>query len=180
MNRRNFLKSSASSLALVAVSAAVTLPLTGCDNATDILNTVLNSADAILQVAQPGTAWAAQFHSAIVALESAEADWKAGSAVAIVISALNTLAAVASVVPISAPYSPLIDVLVAGIDAVLTALAPSNPVAASAQLKLRATPNVHYGRVTLHKHILQTNVGAYKKQFNEAAIKAGLPQAKLK
>lgn len=158
MNRRQFLTNSTATAASLFV-----LPMVGCtDNALNILNTVIDSALAVLKVAEPNAPWVSSFNDAVNALKSAEASWKGGSAVTIVISALNTLAAVAATIPLTMVYSPLIDILVAGIDAVLLAL----PQAASA--KLSASHNPRVGRVALKKpHALQSHVGTYKKQWND-------------
>lgn len=173
MNRRNFLKSTAA----VGVGSLVAFPLVGCDssNVTNILNTVLNSAEAVLAVAEPNAPWAQQFRDAVTALQAAETQWKAGSAVTIVIAALNTLAAVAAVIPFTATYSPLIDILVAGIDAVLTAIGTGSTPALAGR-------NARVGRVILKKpHVFQNEVGAYKAQWNEVvATHPGLSPAKLK
>jgi hypothetical protein len=174
MNRRTFLAGTAASGLAVAASS---IPLTGCnaDNVEGILNTVLESSEAVLKVAEPGAAWVGPFSEAVTALETAEANWKAGSTVTIVIDALNTLSAVAAVIPFTAAYSPLINLLVAGIDAVLGAI----PQAAGNKA---LAPNVRTGRTSLQKpHLLETRVGAYKKQWNAiVAANPALADAKLK
>lgn len=171
MNRRTFLGSSAA----LGVISLVSLPTVGCAyDPTAIINTVLDSAVAVLAVADPAAPWVIDFKNAVATLKSAEAQWKSGSAITIVISALNTLAAVAAVIPLTAMYSPLIDILVAGIDAVLVAIDTSAAKTVS--------HNARVGRVLLKKpHVLQTEVGAYKAQWN-AVVSANplLSAAKLK
>lgn len=171
INRRSFLKSSVALGALAVVS----FPTIGCSsNATAVLNTVLNSAQAVLAVAEPNAPWAGDFKNAISALENAETQWKAGGAVTVVISALNTLAAVAAVIPFTATYSPLIDILVAGIDAVIVAIAPTAAPTVS--------HNARIGRIVLKKpHALQSEIGAYKAQWNAiVSANPALSAAKLK
>lgn len=165
INRRKFL----SGVSILSASSLVTLPLTGCSpEDVNILNTVLASAEAVLAVAEPGASWAASFASAVTALKNAETSWQGGSPVSIVISALNTLAAVSAAIPVTAVYSPLIDVLVAGIDAVLTALPVSTAATISRVGISNAAGNPHYGRASLRKpHFLQSHVGAYKTQWND-------------
>lgn len=174
MNRRCFLKSASATL----LSAPVLLSMEGCnESAENVLNTVLEAASSIISVADQGAPWLSAFNNAVQALEGAESAWKAGSPVDVVISALNTLAAVTAVIPVTAAYSPLIDVLVAGIDSVLGLLVPS----ASARFRLRTTPNPHQGRVALRKpHLFQTRVGAFKEQYNATAVQCGFPQAKIR
>jgi hypothetical protein len=162
-NRRQFL----GGLAAAGALSLTTLPAMGCSGSevVDELNTLLSSAESVLNVAEPGAPWVVEFVAAVAALKQAEASWQSGSAVTIVISALNTLAAVAAVVPLTALYSPLIDVLVAGIDAVLTAL-PVSLVGPAATRALLSNPRA--GRVQLKKpHFMQSKVGAYKHQWNE-------------
>lgn len=171
MNRRQFLTQSTAT-----ATSLFLLPMIGCaDNAVKILNTVIDSAVAVLKVAEPGASWVANFSDAVNALKQAEASWQGGSAVTIVISALNTLATVAATIPLTEVYSPLIDILVAGIDAVLLAL----PQAASARLSSQHNPRV--GRVALKKpHMLESHVGVYKKQWNDIVdAEPALAAAKL-
>lgn len=153
-NRRTFFLGAGA----LALTAAVTLPTIGCTpNWEGILNTLITSGEAVLKVAEPNAMWLKPFESALTALQGAEAQWKAGSAITIIESALNTLAAVAAVIPFTAVYSPLIDILVAGIDAVLSAISP-----APSGTKLAAAHNARVGRAKLKA---QTQ-SAYKAQWN--------------
>lgn len=159
-NRRSFMLKSVAVLA----ASAVSIPLTACDSSKiePILNSVLTSASAVLKVAEPNAPWLPQYQNAVSALQSAEVQWKAGGSIVIVTNALNTLAAVSAVIPITAPYSPLIDVLVVGIESLLTAIAPSSPALQ------KATFNPHRGRAVLLKpHVTESVSSAYKRQWNE-------------
>lgn len=158
MDRRQFLATSSATAATLLL-----MPTIGCtDNPIAIINTVLDSAAAVITVAEPGAPWVAQMQAAITTLKNAEASWKSGSAVTIVVSALDTLAAVAAVIPFTAIYSPLIDILVAGIDAVLAAL----PLSTKARLSDQHNPRA--GRTALKRpHALESHVGVYKKQWND-------------
>jgi hypothetical protein len=172
MNRRKFIQKTIGSVLLLAM---VIWPIQGCTDTTEnILNTVINSSLAVIKVADPNASWLPEFASAVAALEQAETDWKGGSPIAVVESALATLEAVTAQIPLTAVYSPLIDVLVAGIDAVLATL-PSTaaPVANARTIALTANP--HRGRVVLNqpKHVgklsIQSHVAAYKAQWNDIA-----------
>jgi hypothetical protein len=165
---------STSLIALVLVAALV---MTSCTfNVTAMLNTVISATQAILKVAAPTDPWAAQLSAALTALQQAETSWKAGGAIAVVEDALNTLVAVTAVIPLTAPYSALIDVLVAGVDAVLNVIEPTPQVKA---MKAKLASNLHYGRIPLAKASLRhpTRQGAFKAQFNAVAKGIGLPQA---
>ena len=119
---------------LLSGTFAASVPLTGCTPAQieNEINTVLQETGAILAVAEPGAAWVAQLDKAAAALKAAEATWTAGGAVQDVINALNTIADITAVIPLTAAYSPLIDILVAGIDSVLELLVPKPVTTAQA------------------------------------------------
>jgi hypothetical protein len=179
MDRREFGKMSLAGIAIASLSSF----MTACAiNAKALLNTVIAAVQAVLKVAAPTEPWVAQLSAALNALVTAEeASWTAGGAVTIVIDALNTIANVCAVIPLTAVYSPLIDVLVAGIDAVLAVLVPP----AGAKLKVMAIANPHRGRVVINTPRrfagvqLQTEQGAFKGQWNDLATQIGLPQAKI-
>src|ERR1700690_3247925 len=109
MNRRDFGKTALA----VTVAGPALLSIDGCAPSTIVqdLNVVLNEAENVLSVVAADLPWLAEFKAAIAALQSAEAAWQGGSTVQMVIDALNTLVAVTAVIPFTAPYSPLIDVL---------------------------------------------------------------------
>ena len=100
MNRRKFLKRLASATAIALAAGATTVTIEGCTfNITDAINTVLNSALAILKVAEPGATWTGALANAIAALQKAETQWQSGGAATVVIDALNTIEAVLAVIP---------------------------------------------------------------------------------
>ena len=180
MQRRDFLKNSVTAAAIVAVAPS-SLLVEGCNkvNVKALLNTVLASAEAIIQVAQPNAPWIQPLESAILALQQAEQQWSAGGTVQVVISALNTIQAVLAVIPVTAAYSPLIAVLVAGIEAVLTALVPA-PAPTPATVNAAHNPYLSTHRVTLKKPgVFQTYQGAYRAQWNAKATELGLVKAKI-
>lgn len=175
MERRNFIR--LSSLAGVSMFFPALL---GCPGNTvrNILNTILDSTTAILRVAEPDAPWVADFVKAVNALKTAEASWSSGSPNAVLRDALDALMAVVAVIPLTAPYAPLIDILVAGIEAVISALGPQSGGIASANATVM---NPHSGRVVLKSSALQTKVGAYKQQWNEAVKQnPALAPAKLR
>jgi hypothetical protein len=178
-NRRQFITAST----VVAISP--TLLLEGCtlsqQDIENLINVALQSAAAVLAVAEPGAPWVADFQAAITALKTAEASWVGGGAIADVIAALNAVAAVAAAIPFTATYSPLIDVLIAGIDAVLAALpapttAPGAAVANATQplrahvTTLAVTYN-HHGRASVNGMFGKPSVSTYKSRWNAAVAK---------
>ena len=115
----------------------------------------------------------------MAALKSAEQGWIGGGAVQIVIQALNTLAAVAAVIPFTAVYSPLIDILVAGIDAVLEALPASTSVPYKGP-EITGTTYDHHGRVSIHNFFGQPSTRVYKDKWNKVvASNPALAAARL-
>lgn len=158
---------------------AVTAPLQGCSEAQTVneINTVLTEATSIISVADPTAPWVGQLKAAVAALKTAETGWQGGGAVADVDAALNTIEAVLAVVPVTAAYAPLVDVLVAAIEAVLGAL-PQPAVASVSALSKASNP--HIGRVHIKHHLFHSRVGEFKKAWNDAAAKSGLKNAELK
>lgn len=171
MQRRQFLEWSITGGACLIVWPT-SLAMEGCSfSVKGMLNTILDSLNAILKVAEPNASWLPGLQNAITALQQAEAQWENTGTVSIIEDALNTVAAVCAVIPLTELYSPLIDVIVAGIEAVLNFFAP-------ATVKLAIKGNPHQGRVTLNKpHFAQTYQGAYRGQWNDTARGLGLTQA---
>ncbi len=166
---------------LIALLLLGTMPIvatTGCQSSQVIneINVVLNEADAVLAVADPGAPWLPQLKSSIAALEAAESTWQNGGAVTLVEDALNTIAAVTAVIPQTAAYAPLIDVLVAGISAVLAAL----PQPASARVTATLMSNPHAGRYKLVNHWYHSPAGNLKANWNAVAKQHGLLQMAIK
>jgi len=171
MNRRQF---------VIAGGAVVTLGpsllMEGCsENPKVLLNTIIDSIEALLKVAEANAPWSATLQAALAALKTAEATWESGSSVQVVIDALNTVEEILDVIPETEVYAPLIAVLVSGIDAVLTLLVPANA------LPQVARRSVHYsGKITLRKpKFYQNKVSAYKAQWNELASSLNLTAAKI-
>jgi hypothetical protein len=180
LDRRCFLKLTGTAAAITVIPSS--LLLSGCNSESIVqgLNIVLQSAEGILNVLAPGDPWAADFQQAVAALQQAEAAWQGGGAINIIVSALNTLEAVTAVVPFTAPYSALIDILVAGIESVLLLIQNQNP-SVSVAAAATAHPNPHEGKYHLGRpHAFQTPVGVYRKAWNDA-VKANpvLAAAKL-
>ena len=183
MNRRNFLKVS------VAGAVLATAPtLEGCTSSevVNAINTVLKEAAAVLAVADPGAAWESELQQAIGALMTAEQQWQSGGAVQIVDDALNAIVAITAVIPLTAVYSPLIDVLVAAIEAVL-ALLPAAVSSVATKLtreqmeKSSATGNSHIGRYKMKTYWDHPTVsGRFKCNWNDVAKANNLDYAVLK
>ncbi len=174
MERREFLRKSVVASAVLVVTPSALL-MEGCSvDVKALLNTVINAAEAVLKVAQPNAPWLQPLENAILALQQAEQSWTGGSPVQVIISALNTVEAVLAVIPVTAVYSPLIAILVAGIEAVLAAVVPS-PVAVT------AVNNPYRGKAKLkgRSMVHPTHQGAFKAQWNETAVSVGCPYMKI-
>lgn len=167
----------------VALLAATTLPTTGCSasQVTNEINVVLTQATNILVVADPTATWVPQLQAAVTALKTAESSWSSGGSVQIVIDALNTVEAITAVVPLTAAYSPLIDIMVAGIEAAITALEPSVPAnSVAAAHRIQATQNPHIGRVSIAHHAFHSRSTEFKDAWNASAKVHNLVGAEIK
>lgn len=167
-----------SAVLAVLFLTATTAPLQGCSESTTAneINTVLTEATSILTVADPTAPWVGQLKAAIATLKTAEAGWVGGGAVADVDAALNTIEAIVAVVPVTAVYAPLVDVLVAGIEAILAALPASTAVSVS----LAKASNPHLGKVVIKHHLFHSRTKEFKDAWNAAAEKQGLRGALIK
>lgn len=182
MNRRSFLTRLAAATAAAMAVGATTVTLDGCTfDIEGAINMVLNSALAILKVAEPNAAWTAWLADAIGDLQRAETSWKAGGAATIVVDALNTIEAVLADIPATAIYSPLIDILFAGIEAAMAAFGLTSQLSPhSASLRAKIVNSPHAGKVKITPSFAHpTWQGTYKHTWNEKAKALGLPQAEI-
>jgi len=165
LTRRAFGKQTA---VLVAAGAlGPSLVLDGCSSTViNEINIVLKEAAAVLAVAEPGASWLEPLQNAIGALMTAEQEWQSGNTVQLVIDALNTIVAVTAAIPLTEVYSPLIDVLVAGIEMVLAALPQS---ANNAGAKATAAGNKHIGRTVIQRHWYHSEATDFKDTWNGVA-----------
>lgn len=182
MDRRMFMKS-ASIGGAIALVAPAALSVEGCtvSSATlkSYLNTVLDSAEKILALSSSTDSWFSTLSNAIAALKATEAQWDGSTAVAAVVSALDTVEAVLAVIPVTSGYSALIDLLVSAIEAILTTFVSTSKTK-TVKFNALAMQNPHRGRVPLKSpHFLQSKPGAFKSQWNTIAGDLGLSQAKL-
>ena len=162
---KNRIKATAASLIL---SLTLCTTLTGCTSAQveAEVNAVLTQATNVLVVADPSAPWVPQLQKAIADLKTAEATWTSGGTVAVVIDALNTIELITADIPLTAQYSPLIDVLVAGIEACLALL----PSTAATNMSAKMSRNPHIGRVVLKHHFtVSGNVKEFDNAWNSAA-----------
>lgn len=168
LNRRQFGRNA---IGLMAVgTVAPTVLLEGCAGSEVIneINVVLKQAAAVLAVLEPNTTWSIALQKAIAALMTAEQQWQTGSTVQLVIDALDAIVAITAVIPITAPYSPLIDILVAGIEAVLAALPASSN---NAGVRATANGNPHIGKYKFQSHWYRKTptAGEFKSAWNGVA-----------
>lgn len=186
LSRRSFLGCipagvcSLAALSVLPATAVLTTATTGCDSATlkSYLNAALESAEKILALSSSSDSWYSTLTSAVSALEATESAWSASTATTAVISALDTVEAVLAVIPATETYSSLIALLVSAIEAILTTFVASS--AKPVHIRALASSNPYRGRVPLRQpRHFQTQVGAYRAQWNEIATGLGLTQAKL-
>ncbi len=180
MTRRQFGKRSLTAVATVALAPGflATLELEGCAQAKAILNDVIDSAQALLAL-DPNAPWAQDLSKAIAALQAAESSWSSGGAVVIVEDALNTLEAVLAGISLKATYSPLVDILVAGIEAVLNVLFPQPASSPAAKARHASLADVHRGRVTVPAGSARAEQTWYRNTWNAKAAALGVPQAQI-
>lgn len=182
-SRRRFMKLCAAVSGTLA-AGAFTATLEGCAfNIEDAINTVLDSALALLKGAEPGASWIAPLANAITALEQAEATWQSGGAATIVIDALNTIEAVLAVIPATAAVSPLIDILIAGIEAVMSAFGLTAQPSRSASAKRAVivnSPRYRVAKLNGTSFLHPTWQGAYKAQWNIECDQVKQPQCKIR
>ena len=166
----------------LSATAGTSLFTEGCAltpaNVKALINVLITSIQNFILKVATGASWSVDLSAALAALQSAEQNWTSGGPITLIDDALNTITAVLAVIPLTAVFSPLVDIVVAGIEAVL-AVIPVTP----AVTKLRGTisTNPHHGRVVLRKPSLlhETPQGAYKAQWNGTCKQIGLPQAEL-
>ena len=172
--RRIFLRRLIAATSLAIASGATTVTIAGCSfSVKGVLNVIISAVQGLLKVI-PASALATSLSNALNALVQAEATWTSGGAPAVIIDALNTLEAVVAVIPFTAAYSPLIDVLVAGVEAVINYFVPAT---ATVTAKF---DNPHRGRVQLAQpHFLESHQAAIAKQWNDACDATGLVAAKI-
>jgi hypothetical protein len=177
MNRRNLLKS-VGALFTVAL-LPITLPLAACSfSVSGTLSVIIGAVQGILKYVAGSAPWATDLSAALNALQQAEATWQSGGAVAIIIDALNTLEAVCAVIPLTMIYSPLIDLIVTGIEAVINYFNP--PVASLSRPRATLLTNPHMGRIALKTPgSFETQQGSFKQQYNDVATGLGLTQLKI-
>lgn len=170
----------------LGLAAAVTLPAslleTGCAFSVEgTISTIISALGGILTYVGSSQPWAAAVQAALTALETQVAAWKAGGAAQYLIDALNAVAAVLAVIPLTAIYSPLIDLIVSGIEAIVNYFAP--PTAGAGPMSMAKSPNAtnpHRNRVPLKTPgMWQSPLSSFKQQYNDAAVGIGLPQLKI-
>ncbi len=183
MNRRKFLEVGG------VIGIMATMPtIEGCSSSEveNAINVVLKAAAAVLAVTAPGAPWVAELNQAIATLMTQEQQWINGGPVQYVDDALNAIVAITAVIPLTAVYSPLIDVLVAGIETVLALLpAPPNSVATKLTVdqeqKTTASGNPHVGRYVMRSYAFHPSPsGRFKANWNEVAKANHLDYAVLR
>jgi hypothetical protein len=176
ISRRRF------TLSLAALVALPSTLISGCAfSVSDTISTIITAIGGILSYVGSSQPWAAALQAALAALQTQVAAWKAGGAAQYLIDALNAVEAVLAVIPLTAVYSPLIDLIVSGIEAIINYFAPTSAGPGPMSIaKSPASGNPHKNRIALKAPgALQSPVGAFKSQWNDACVGLGLAQLKL-
>lgn len=139
------------------------------------LNAVLDAATNVLLVVSPNASWVTSFQNAVGALKTAEATWTAGGTKVVVTDALNAIMAVTAAIPISASFSPLIDVLVAGVETVMSFF-PASTTATAQALNPHVTAHSH---VVIEHKFMRSRANDFKATWNKTAISHGLSKATI-
>lgn len=165
-----------SALALIFLLIPLTVPTIGCTVSTaqieSDINIVLTQSSQVV-AALGDTAVAADIQKAQAALQQAEAAWKGGGTVNDVVSALNILEIAIANIPETAQYSAEVDVIVAGIEFVLTNL--DTPTAAVKANVRAQVSNPHKGKVVVKPHMFQSPESAEKALWNKAVVEHPSP-----
>jgi hypothetical protein len=171
------------SIAKVGALTLVAPSMFGCAfNVKDSLTTIISAISGILSYVGNTQPWAATLQAALAKLQATVATWTTGTPAAIVLDILDSIEAVLGAIPLTAIYSPLIDLIVTAIEAIVNYYAQNSPasVVKLMQKRLSAPRNPRIGRVALKTpHVLQSPQGAWKQQYNDAAVGIGLPQLKV-
>jgi outer membrane murein-binding lipoprotein Lpp len=145
----------------VGAIALVTILLAGCVVQSTIaaLTSTLGSAAAAIAAVEGNTALATQLQTDTNAAVSAVTNWKTGSATADVIEALNLVEDDLNLIPIAGPYTPLIDICIGAVQAILAEL-PSSAALPAAKV-------AHAHRVPVLSQPAPKNSKQFVKQWNE-------------
>jgi hypothetical protein len=140
MNRRKFI---VSALAVAAVPGLLTLE--GCPVSQSQLAALIGEVGAGLAEILPyltsvSQAAAAKVEAAFQALETAVQNWKPGSVISVIEQAVNDFVSDMNLIPVLADYQPLVALIVATVEQLISLILPTSSAPATA---------VATGRVTL-------------------------------
>lgn len=156
LSRRHFGK------LLTAASAALTLPstllLTGCSLKSDAQD-VLDTLTAIYN-ADSSAPWAADLEIAIQDMTTAIADWNGSSVNCELQSGAQIAAAILDSIPLGSTIDLIVTIALAGINALLSEIAPCTAPASTKKLS---------GTYTAHYHSTTPVYAQYFNQFRGAA-----------
>lgn len=116
MDRRKFLQTSA----LAAIATATIGLETGCSQETiaSYVKAIGTAVENLAKTLAPG--YAAQVNAAWTAAYNDIEAWTPGTASSGVVQVLNDLEGVIAMIPIPAPYAPIIDIAIAGLEGILS------------------------------------------------------------
>jgi hypothetical protein len=164
--------------------APVAFVMTACGfSVTAVLNVIIGAVQGILRIAG-NVPWASELSQALATLQQQIATWKSGGPAALIIDALNTIEAIAAVIPLTKVYSPLIDLLVSAIESIITYFqnqGTSNRLVTFTRPRANVN-NLHLGRVPCAKpdKLHPTYEGVLKAQWNALADSLQLSEAEIK
>jgi hypothetical protein len=153
---------------MIALWIAVAIPVattTACTSSQIQLAETIANATASILVNSTGAYWAPTVQAALNQLQAAIGTGDA-SAVQIAVAAVETAVAF---IPITAPYAPEIDIIVAAIEAFFGTHSTQVSGIAKAQSVGQLYPaNPHLGRVVISKKFLESDRDAFIRYWNAA------------
>lgn len=169
VSRRNFLKS-ASALAAMAVAFPL---LEGCPVSQSQLAQLVAEVGTGLSGIMPyiksvSASLATQIESGFAALEQAVQAWTPGTAVADIEQAVNAFVANMALIPVLGAYQPLVALVVATVEGIITLLVPTPAPTTSAVKAAYSAALAQYPKPP-------RTARAFKSKFNSVAKANNLP-----
>lgn len=133
MQRRVFLKSATTALAVASFAPAMLL--TGCPSQqtiADLINT-LGEATEQLATLEGNPTLSAKLATDVSAASAAVLNWKKGTTTQMIIEGLNLVEDDINLFPMAGPYVPLIDLAIGTVEAILAEFPSTTPAAVSAR-----------------------------------------------
>lgn len=167
LTRRDLLKRG-SLVGMAALATPALLTLEGCpisqSQLVALIGELQSGFNAILPYLKTvDAATAAKVQALLTDLQSDVATWTSGSSIAIIEQIVNDIVAALALFPVTAAYAPLIALIVATAEGIITLLVPNSaPAPAPAPAGIRAMARARY------PHPPKT-AGGFRKEWNRVA-----------